>query len=75
MTPSTEVLEVVFQELEGIRIPPSSEMAEKARKQGESRVVESVEACITRNNEYREMFRSGEYYKRRFGIDPDNPRL
>lgn len=55
-------------------MPRSSKMVKRARKQGESRVVEGVEGCTARNNEYREMFRSGEFFKRRFGIDPNEAR-
>lgn len=32
-------------------------MVKGAREQGESRVVEGVEACIKRNNDYREAWK------------------
>ena len=47
-------------------------MVERARAQGENRVVEGVEASIKRNNDLRETFKSGEFYKRRLGGDVDS---
>lgn len=46
-------LEKVFTEYEHARIPRSSMLIEMARKQGESRVVEGVEACLVRNQQVR----------------------
>jgi salicylate hydroxylase len=55
--PTTELLETLFSELEAQRIPPSSAMVKGARKQGELRVVEGVEACIKRNREYQRIWK------------------
>jgi salicylate hydroxylase len=49
----SETLEKVFTEYEQARIPRSSMLIEMARKQGESRVVESIEACLVRNQQVR----------------------
>ena len=65
--PSTATLETVFVELEKVRIPRSSEMVKGARAQGESRVVHGTEACIKRNNWYREFCKNEEETDKRFG--------
>lgn len=44
-------LQKVFTEYERARIPRSTMLIEMARKQGESRVVEGVEACLARNRQ------------------------
>jgi salicylate hydroxylase len=44
---------MVFTEYERARIPRSTMLIETARKQGESRVVEGVEACLARNRQVR----------------------
>ncbi|THH01139.1 hypothetical protein EW026_g1507 [Hermanssonia centrifuga] len=59
-SPPTHVLENIFSELEKARIPRSSELVKKARLQGESRVTEGVEACIKRNNTYRDICKDQE---------------
>lgn len=46
-------LEMVFTEYERARIPRSSMLIDTARKHGDNRVVEGVEACLTRNQEVR----------------------
>jgi len=46
-------LEMVFTEYERARIPRSTMLIETARKQGENRVVEGVEACLARNRQVR----------------------
>lgn len=46
-------LEKVFTEYEQVRIPRSSMLIEMARNQGESRVVEGLEACLVRNQQVR----------------------
>jgi salicylate hydroxylase len=46
-------LEKVFTEYEGVRIPRSTMFIETARKQGETRVVEGVEASLARNRQVR----------------------
>ena len=46
-------LEKVFTEYEQARIPRSSMLIEMARNQGESRVVEGIEACLVRNQQVR----------------------
>lgn len=57
----------VFKELEAERIPQTSESVKGARKQGETRVVSGTEACIKRNNMYRELLGNKEMLKARFG--------
>jgi salicylate hydroxylase len=42
-------LEMVFTKYERVRIPRSTMLIDAARKQGESRVVEGIEACLARN--------------------------
>ena len=51
---STSTLETVFTSFELERIPRTAESVKRARAQGELRVVSGVEACIKRNNYYRE---------------------
>ncbi len=46
-------LEMVFTEYEWARIPRSTMLIDTARKQGENRVVEGVDACLARNQEVR----------------------
>jgi salicylate hydroxylase len=46
-------LQKVFTEYERVRIPRSTMLIEMARKQGESRVVEGVEASLARNQQVR----------------------
>ena len=58
--PSTEVLASVFTELEKIRIPRSAQLVKQARLQGESRVVQGAEACLKRNEAYRELWKDDE---------------
>lgn len=65
--PSTSILEAIYNELEAARIPRSSEMVKGARAQGESRVVHGVEACIKRNNDYRELYSLDKNVRARFG--------
>jgi salicylate hydroxylase len=47
------ILETVFTEYERARIPRSTMLIDTARKQGENRVVEGVQACLARNQEVR----------------------
>jgi len=47
--PSTELLSTIFTEYEAIRIPRTAELVKGARKQGEVRVVDGVDACLARN--------------------------
>ena len=54
--PSTDTLETVFTALEELRIPRTSALVQKARAQGEIRVVEGVEACKRRNDVVRGMY-------------------
>ena len=44
---------MVFTEYERARIPRSSMLIDTARKHGDNRVVEGIEACLTRNQEVR----------------------
>ncbi|KAI0692372.1 FAD/NAD(P)-binding domain-containing protein [Cerioporus squamosus] len=54
--PSTASLESVFAELEQLRIPRTSELAQRARKMGQMQVVSGFEACKKRNDIVRTMF-------------------
>jgi len=47
--PSTELLSTIFSEYEGVRIPRTAELVKGARRQGEVRVVDGVDACLARN--------------------------
>ncbi|KAI0329489.1 FAD/NAD-P-binding domain-containing protein [Cubamyces sp. BRFM 1775] len=51
--PSTELLSRIFTEFDNVRIARTSEVVKRARKQGEYRVVEGVEACKKRNDHFR----------------------
>lgn len=46
-------LEMVFTEYERARIPRSTMLIDTARKHGDNRVVEGVEACLERNQDVR----------------------
>jgi 2-polyprenyl-6-methoxyphenol hydroxylase-like FAD-dependent oxidoreductase len=46
-------LEMVFTEYERARIPRSTMLIDTARKHGDNRVMEGVEACLTRNQQVR----------------------
>ena len=59
----TAALEGIFVRYEAARVPRSATLVQGARKQGESRVVEGVEACMTRNDVTRGMFRHEEGLK------------
>lgn len=50
-------LETIFSEFETVRIPRSSLLVQGARAQGESRVVQGVEACKARNDAIRELWK------------------
>ena len=47
--PSTEILETIFSEYEQLRIARTSALVLGARRQGEARVVQGVEACRARD--------------------------
>lgn len=66
-SPSTTTLDVIFTELEKVRIPRVREMIRLARAQGETRVTEGVEACLARNDLYREIAKNKDRYRERFG--------
>ena len=53
-------LEMVFTEYEQARIPRSTMLINTARKQGENRVVEGVQACLARNQEVRDFMSNEE---------------
>jgi salicylate hydroxylase len=44
---------MVFTEYERARIPRSTMLIDTARKHGDNRVMEGVEACLTRNQQVR----------------------
>lgn len=50
-----------------MRAPTTSAMVQRARAQGEYRVKSGVEECIARNNFYRKIMDTEEFYKFRFG--------
>ncbi|KAI0688032.1 hypothetical protein BC835DRAFT_1408199 [Cytidiella melzeri] len=62
--PSTETLETVFTEMEAERIPRSSALVKGARRQGEARVVSGVDACLKRNQQFREIWKDEESVRR-----------
>ena len=53
--PSTQTLNTIFTEYEGIRLPRTAALVQEARKQGDLRVVSGVAACKERNNVFREI--------------------
>lgn len=66
--PSLATLSAAFTELVGIRLPRTAALVKQARAQGELRVTSGVEACIRRNNVYREMCADPANLKARFGV-------
>jgi len=58
--PSTELLSTIFREYEGIRIPRSAKLVTNARKNGEVRVVDGVDACLARNHVVRKAWKDDE---------------
>lgn len=58
--PSTTTLETIFLEYETARIPRSSLLVKEARKQGDGRVTQGVEACKQRNNIIRAIYKDDE---------------
>ncbi|EKM52862.1 uncharacterized protein PHACADRAFT_100160 [Phanerochaete carnosa HHB-10118-sp] len=67
-SPSTDTLAAAFTELERVRLPRTADLVKRARIQGETRVVSGVEACIKRNNYYRDVCNDPVKFKARFGI-------
>ena len=61
--PSTELLETVFSEYEQLRIARTSALVLGARRQGEARVVQGVEACRARDAAMKAMFSSADFGK------------
>jgi len=55
-SPATELLSTIFNEYESIRIPRTAELVRTARKQGEIRVVDGIDACLKRNEIIRKNF-------------------
>lgn len=53
-SPSTAVLSDIFTQYEQVRIPRTSALVQGARKVGESRTLQGLEACRARNAEVRE---------------------
>ncbi|KAG2150428.1 hypothetical protein DEU56DRAFT_728804 [Suillus clintonianus] len=51
--PSTELLSQVFTDYQDLRLPRTSELVRGARKQGEARVVEGIDACRARDETIR----------------------
>jgi salicylate hydroxylase len=47
--PSTELLSKVFTDYQDLRLPRTSELVRRARRQGEIRVVEGTDACRARD--------------------------
>lgn len=54
--PTSELVRV-FQAFEGVRIERTSMLVQKAREQGNSRVVAGVEKCKERNEAYRQIMK------------------
>ncbi|KIP01899.1 hypothetical protein PHLGIDRAFT_96569 [Phlebiopsis gigantea 11061_1 CR5-6] len=65
--PLTATLQEAFVELEKERIPRTAELVKRARAQGETRVVHGTEACVKRNNWYREILSNEQLLRQRFG--------
>ena len=65
--PLTAILEEAFADLEKERIPRTAELVKRARAQGETRVVHGTEACLKRNNWYREILSNEQLLRQRFG--------
>ena len=61
--PSTALLETVFSEYEQLRITRTSALVLGARRQGEARVVQGVEACRMRDAALKAMFTSADFGK------------
>jgi len=51
--PSTELLSQVFIDYQDLRLPRTSELVRGARRQGEARVVEGIDACRARDEKVR----------------------
>ena len=60
--------DAVAGELERARLPQTAAIVKRARAHGEVRTVSGVEACIKRNNTYREMCSDPEKLRARFGV-------
>lgn len=56
-----------------MRIAKTTEVVKGARAVGDTRVVEGVEACIKRNNGYREMAKDPEGVRRRMMVPKTAP--
>lgn len=56
--PTTDVLQIIFDEYEAIRIPRTSILVKEARKQGENRVVHGIAACKRRNDTTRALWKN-----------------
>lgn len=67
-SPTTATLETVFEELEKVRIPRTSDLVKRARAQGNSTVTTGVEACVARNNSVRALCKDPEGHTKRFGV-------
>lgn len=55
-SPSSAVLEDIFTQYERVRIPRTAALVKGARKMGETRTVQGVDACKKRNAAIREMW-------------------
>jgi len=51
--PSTELLSQVFTDYQDLRLPRTAELVRGARRQGETRVVEGIDACKARDEAIR----------------------
>lgn len=59
-SPSTELLSTIFSEYESTRIQRTAELVKSARKMGEVRVVDGVDACLARNERVRKIWADDE---------------
>lgn len=64
---ATSTLDKLFTELSEARAPRISDLLARSKAQGETRVVYGAEACIARNNVYREACRTGRIAAARMG--------
>ena len=62
----TAALDLIFSEYESERIPRPTAMVLSARKQGEGRVVDSVEGCLARNQSVRDFMNDDEGMRTNF---------
>lgn len=66
--PSTALLDDVFSEYEQLRIARTSALVLGARRQGEARVVQGIEACRARDTALKAKFSSADFGRSQLDI-------